>query len=102
MNALKEAWTRPAGSRMHHEIAREVIRCCLLGNDFTKIAEDSRNRPRDDEVRRERTRVTGSATGDERSTSWLRALAVLEILGEPAGAGGMGVVELARRLGRDK
>jgi DNA-binding IclR family transcriptional regulator len=46
--------------------------------------------------------VTGSAAGDERSTSWLRALAVLEILGEPTGAGGMGVVELARRLGRDK
>ena len=87
---------------MHHETGPEVIRCCLLDNDFTKIAEDSRNRPRDDEVRRERTQVTVSATGDERSTSWLRALAVLEILGEPTGAGGMGVVELARRLGRDK
>ncbi len=46
--------------------------------------------------------MAASAEGDERSTSWLRALAVLEILGEPTGAGGMGVVELARRLGRDK
>ena len=46
--------------------------------------------------------MTGDAAGDERSTSWLRALVVLEILGEPTGAGGMGVVELARRLGRDK
>lgn len=40
--------------------------------------------------------------GDERSATWLRALTVLEVLGEPSGAGGMGVVELARRLGRDK
>ncbi|HEY2192696.1 MAG TPA: IclR family transcriptional regulator [Actinomycetospora sp.] len=40
--------------------------------------------------------------GDERSASWLRALTVLEVLGEPSGAGGMGVVELACRLGRDK
>jgi DNA-binding IclR family transcriptional regulator len=46
--------------------------------------------------------VTGAAAGDERSASSLRALTLLEVLGAPAGAGGMGVVELARRLGRDK
>jgi DNA-binding IclR family transcriptional regulator len=46
--------------------------------------------------------VVGAAEGDERSTSWLRALTLLELLGGPSGAGGMGVVELARRLGRDK
>lgn len=42
------------------------------------------------------------AEGGERSASWLRALAALEILGESDREGGMGVVELARRLGRDK
>ncbi len=42
------------------------------------------------------------AEGDERSTPWLRALTVLEVLAEPSGAEGLGVVELARRLGRDK
>jgi DNA-binding IclR family transcriptional regulator len=46
--------------------------------------------------------VTEAGEGDERSASWLRALTALEILGEPSGAEGMGVVELARRLGRDK
>jgi DNA-binding IclR family transcriptional regulator len=85
---------------MSHEIRPEVIRCCHLDNDFTKIGQDSRNRPSDESGGEDA--VTGSAAGDERSTSWLRALTVLEILGEPTGAGGMGVVELARRLGRDK
>ncbi|NMO92437.1 IclR family transcriptional regulator [Actinomycetospora sp. TBRC 11914] len=46
--------------------------------------------------------MTGAGEGDERSASWLRALTALEILGDASGAGGMGVVELARRLGRDK
>jgi DNA-binding IclR family transcriptional regulator len=46
--------------------------------------------------------VAEAAEGGERSTSWLRAMTALEILGEPDREGGLGVVELARRLGRDK
>lgn len=46
--------------------------------------------------------MTGAMEGDERSIPSLRTLDLLEILGAPAGAGGLGVVELARTLGRDK
>src|ERR1700712_4325489 len=88
----------------HESITRYVLR----SSGVVSLTTISRRSPRIRGIVRVTTRsggedaVTGSAAGDERSTSWLRALAVLEILGEPTGAGGMGVVELARRLGRDK
>jgi DNA-binding IclR family transcriptional regulator len=89
-------------SQNDHDMRGDVIRCCLLDNDFTQPDQDSPEPSRGRSARAEDAAVAGAGEGEERSASWLRALTVLEILGEPSGAGGMGVVELARRLGRDK
>jgi DNA-binding IclR family transcriptional regulator len=50
------------------------------------------------------TRAATEPAGEHEngSSAWSRALTVLEMLGAPEGAEGLGVVEIARRLGRDK